>query len=70
MPAVGRLWPSGDDDGDAVDNDDVDDVGDVFDDGDGSDNGDGDDDTDINGDQPGGIRRAGPQGQAVPNPRS
>ena len=26
--------------------------------------------TDINDDQPGGIRGAGPQGQAVPNPRS
>ena len=40
------------------------------DNGDGADNGDGDDDTDINGDQPGGIRGAGPQGQVVPNPRS
>ena len=56
--------------GDSVDNDNGDDIGDGFDDGDGFDNGDGDYDTDINGDQPGGIRGAGPQGQVVPNPRS
>ena len=56
--------------GDGVDNDDADDIGDGVDDGDGADNGDGDDDTDIDGDQPGGIRGAGPQGQVVPNPRS
>ena len=62
--------PEGEDDGDGVYNGDGDDIGDGVDDSDGFDNGDGDDDTDINGDQPGGIRGAGPQGQVVPNPRS
>ena len=65
---IGNVVDDGDgaDNGDGVDNgDDVDTaecVCNVVDDG--------DNDTDINSDQPGGIRGAGPKGQVVPNPRS